>query len=109
MRFANEYGYCELNPFPGCSQIVVSNHAFIYPNHRGKGKGRSNHKLRVERATFMGYDYLMCTVRADNTKELLILGKNGFKELDTFVNTNTGNRVKIFGKSLIREENYEGT
>lgn len=48
MRFANEFGYCELNPFPGCSQIVVSNHAFIYPEKRGKGNGSVNHKLRVE-------------------------------------------------------------
>lgn len=100
MRFANDFGYCELNPFPGCNQIVVSNHAFIYPQHRGKGHGNDNHKLRVERAKFMGYDYLLCTVRATNGPELAILKKNGFKELDEFTNTETGNRVKIFGKQL---------
>ena len=102
-RFANDNGYCELNTFPGCSQIVVSNHAFIYPEKRGKGNGHKNHELRVERATFLGYDYLMCTVRANNTPELKILQKHGFKELDQFHNTNTGNDVKIFGKPLIRK------
>lgn len=107
MRFANEFGYCELSSFPGCSQVVVSNHAYIYPKHRGKGRGRHNHQLRVERATIMGYDYIICTVKASNTPELMILRKEGFKELDTFTNTNTGNTVMVFGKKLIREDKAE--
>lgn len=100
MRFANEFGYCELNKFPGCNQIVVSNHAFIYPTKRGNGHGNNNHKLRIQRAKFMGYDYLLCTVKSDNIAELKILIKNKFKELDEFLNTETGNKVKIFGKQL---------
>lgn len=102
MRFSNENGYCELNPFPGNSQIVVSNHAFIYPEKRGKGLGRKNHQLRVERSTFLGYDYLICTVKSNNEPELAILKKEGFKELDKFLNTNTGNWNSIFGKQLKR-------
>ena len=101
-RFANENGYCELNSFPGCSQIVVSNHAFIYQEKRGKGCGKKNHELRYERARFLGYDYIICTVRANNVPELKILENNNFKELDEFTNTNTGNLVKIFGKKIIR-------
>ena len=100
MRFANESGYCELNSFPGCSQIIVSNHAFIYRDKRGKGEGTTNHKLRIERAKFMGFDYLLCTVKSTNLPELAILKKNNFKELDEFLNTETGNLVKIFGKKL---------
>lgn len=100
MRFANENGYCELNPFPGCSQIVVSNHAFIYPDKRRKGLGSLNHELRVNRAKFMGYDYILCTVKADNVAELAILKKYNFKELDEFLNSETGNLVKLFGKKL---------
>ncbi len=100
MRFANENGYCELNTFPGCNQIVVSNHAFIYKDKRGKGLGNENHKLRVERAKFMGYNYLLCTVKANNIAELAILKKNNFKELDEFLNSESGNLVKIFGKKL---------
>jgi predicted GNAT superfamily acetyltransferase len=100
MRFANESGYCELNSFPGCSQIVVSNHAFIYPEKRGKGEGTINHKLRIERAKFMGFDYLLCTVKADNKAELSILYKNKFKYLDEFLNSETGNSVILFGKKL---------
>ena len=100
MRFANDDGYCELNSFPGNSQMVVSNHAFIYPDKRGQGKGKKNHELRVERAKFFGYDYIICTVKATNNAEIAILTKNKWKELDEFLNTNTGNRVKIFGKRL---------
>jgi L-amino acid N-acyltransferase YncA len=102
MRFANEYGYCELNNFPGNSQIVVSNHAFIYTDKRGKGLGRGNHQLRIKRATFLGYDYLIATVKGDNDAELYILKTEGFKLLDEFLNTNTGNINKIFGKQLKR-------
>lgn len=103
MRFSNENGYCELNSFPGNSQIVVSNHAFVYPEKRGKGYGNANHKLRMERATLLGYDYVICTVKSNNTPELKILAKNGFKELDEFMNTNTGNLNKIFGKRIERK------
>jgi L-amino acid N-acyltransferase YncA len=100
MRFANENGFCELNTFPGCNQIVVSNHAFIYRDKRGQGLGSKNHELRIERARFLGYDYILCTVKADNIPELKILEKHGFKELDEFLNNETGNLVKIFGKKL---------
>jgi L-amino acid N-acyltransferase YncA len=100
MRFANEAGYCELNSFPGCNQIIVSNHAFIYHDKRGKGLGNQNHELRIERAKFLGYDYLLCTVKSNNLPELAILKKNNFKELDEFLNTETGTMVKIFGKKL---------
>ena len=100
MRFANEDGFCELNPFPCCSQIVVSNHAFIYKEKRGKGLGKQNHQLRIDRARFMGYDYLMCTVVSTNAPQLAILSKQGFKELDRFFNKETENEVVIFGKKL---------
>ncbi|MBV1929562.1 MAG: hypothetical protein KUG81_08650 [Gammaproteobacteria bacterium] len=99
-RFANEHGFCELNPFPGCSQLVVSNHAFIYKEKRGKGFGTENHKLRVERATFMGYDYLMCTVVSVNEIQLKIMKSQCFKLLDSFKNKETGNLITIFGKQL---------
>ncbi|GAG53067.1 unnamed protein product [marine sediment metagenome] len=100
MRFANEYGYGELNNFPGCNQLTVSNHAFIFPKDRGKGNGSENHKLRLKRAKSLGYDYIMCTVIHTNTPELRILKKNNWKELDRFKNKESGNTVIIFGKKL---------
>ena len=55
MRFANEFGFYELNPFPGSNQIVVSNHAFIYGPWRGQGKGIQQHKERLAKAKELGY------------------------------------------------------
>jgi hypothetical protein len=101
MRFANENGYGELNNFPGCNQITVSNHAFIYPNQRGKGKGDENHKLRLKRAKLMGYDYMVCTVIDSNVAQRRILTKNNWKELDEFKSSETGHTIIIYGKKLL--------
>lgn len=100
MRFSNEYGFCEFNPFPGCNQIVVSNHAFIYPEHRMKGHGLANHNKRVKRARDMGYDVILCTVRAGNAVEKKILTKGGWVKIMEFKNKETGNQVEMWSKSL---------
>ena len=100
MRFANDVGFCELNDFPGCNVIVVSNHAFIYPDKRGKGHGHKNHELRVERAKYLGYDLIMCTVRANNIAEKKILTKHKWKLLHTFNNKQTSNAVELWVKDL---------
>lgn len=102
MRFANEYGYCELNPFPGCSQIVVSNHGVVFPEHRGKGNGHHNHQLRVQRATALGYDMMLCTVKADNEAEKAVLKKNLWSFLRVFRNSETGNLVELWCRELSR-------
>jgi predicted GNAT superfamily acetyltransferase len=99
-RFSNEYGYFELNQFPCCSQIAVSNHATVFKRHRGQGHGHRNHNLRVERAKILGFDYLMCTVQATNEAQLSIMKEGGFKELDRFMNSETEHEIIIFGKKL---------
>jgi ribosomal protein S18 acetylase RimI-like enzyme len=101
-RYANENGFCELNPFPGCNQIVISNHAFVYPEKRGKGHGTQNHLLRVERATNLGYDLILCTVREDNRKEKHILNKEGWQFLTCFLNSETGHEIELWSKRLYR-------
>ena len=100
MRFANEYGYCELNSFPGCSQIVVSNHGVVFPKFRGQGNGHKNHQLRVARAKDLGYDLMICTVRADNAAEKAVLTKNGWEFLKRFLNTESANVVELWCKEL---------
>ena len=64
MRFSDQYGFYELNPFPGSNQVVVSNHAFIFPKFRGKGFGKIQHMERLIKARELGYDLIVCTVRA---------------------------------------------
>lgn len=100
MRFSNENGFCELNPFPGCNQILVSNHAFVYPEKRDKGEGRKNHQLRVQRAVDLGYDVLLCTVRANNIRELAILSGEGWTKILEFTNSETLHNVEMWAKKL---------
>lgn len=100
MRFSNEFGFYELNPFPGCNQIVVSNHAFIYPKFRGQGKGRQQHEERLQKAKDLGYDLIMCTVKADNARERHILESNGWKQCQRFLNQETDNLIVIYVKEL---------
>ena len=106
MRYASKYGFWELNPFPGCNQIVVSNHSFIYPQYRGVGIGSEEHKDRLKTIQGLGYDYVVCSVTEDNAAQKAILAKNGWKPLDEFFNTETGRRVCLFGKTITKDQTY---
>lgn len=98
MRFPSEAGFYELNKFPGCNQIVVSNHAFIYEHMRGKGLGQLQHGERLDKAQELGYDYMLATAVSTNEVEKHILAKNGWKKLDEFRSTETGRVVELWGR-----------
>lgn len=101
MRYADDIGgFYELNPFPGCNQIVVSNHSWIPPEQRGKGNGTDIHDARLTKIRELGYDYALCTVRSVNLPQLLILKKAGWKHLDTFDNKETGHTICLYGKIM---------
>jgi GNAT superfamily N-acetyltransferase len=100
MRFADKFGFYELNPMPGCNQVVISNHAFIYPEFRGKGLGQKQHQERLDKARELGYNYILCTVQLGNKAEEAILKKNGWSVFATFLNKETQHNVEIYGKSL---------
>lgn len=100
MRFANKYGFYELNPFPGCNQIVVSNHAFIYSPYRGKGFGRQQHIERLNKAKDLGYNLIICTVSKDNQQEIKMLEKNNWKAAEYFWNVETGHLVHVYMREL---------
>lgn len=105
MRYSTEYGFYELNPFPGCNQMVVSNHAFIKPAHRMAGHGAAQHVERNENIFHkLYYDYAICTVVQSNVAEIKILRRNGWRILDSFHNSETGNMVSIYGKPRVDEE-----
>lgn len=104
MRFCNHPeigGYYELNPFPGCNQLVVSNHSWIPPESRGKGLGDAAHKDRLHQMKALGYNYALCTVKADNVAQIKLLERNGWKKLDGFLNTETENFVELWGKIIV--------
>lgn len=100
MRYADQFGFYELNPFPGCNQIVVSNHAFIYPEYRGKGYGKKQHIERLNKARELGYNAIICTVSKENEIELKMLEKNDWKFCYNFWNQETGNLVAVYMRQL---------
>ena len=100
MRFANEFGACEVTTLPGCPQVAVSHSVFVRPEHRGKGHGSGNHLARLKRYKELHYDCVICTVAATNVREQAILKKNGWKCLSEFHSTNTGHGVQIWSINL---------
>lgn len=100
MRFANRYGFYELNPFPGCNQLVVSNHSFIFSVHRGRGQGHKEHYKRLEAARDLGYDAIICTVKSCNTAQIKILQKHGWTKCFKFNNEETECEVQVWMKDL---------
>lgn len=102
MRYSDVFGFYELNSFPGSNQIVVSNHAFIYPEYRGKGQGQIQHANRLAMATSLGYDVIVCTVNAKNDVEKHILRKNHWHQTHCFVSTETDNGLEVWFKTLPR-------
>jgi RimJ/RimL family protein N-acetyltransferase len=104
VRYSDEHGgFYELNPFPGCNQLVVSNHAWVAPENRGKGLGTVIHGERLAKMRILGYDYAICTVRCTNEPQICILKNAGWKKLDDFLNRETGHCIELWGKKL-REE-----
>jgi L-amino acid N-acyltransferase YncA len=100
MRFSDENGFYEIDNLPGCTQVAVSHNSVIYEEQRGKGHGTKANELRIEKAKFLGYDYILCTVDASNEAQLRILKNNEWNELDSFDSRKTGHHVIIFGKRL---------
>lgn len=53
-----------------------------------------------QRLHFRGYDYVICTVKADNIAEIKILMRNNWRCLDYFFNKETKQFVYIYGRRL---------
>jgi len=93
-------GFYELNSLPGSNQVLVSNHAWISPEYRGKGLGQKLHQQRLDKARELGYDYITCTVLATNFPQIHILELNSWLQLDQFKNRETENTVYLYGRKL---------
>ena len=100
MRYGNDNGSYQIVDLPGCSQVAVSIHSFIFKNRRGMGLGREAHQMRLREIAKLGYDYVVCTVRDGNIPEIKILQKFGWCLLDTFVSSSTDHRIRLYGKKL---------
>lgn len=95
-HFSNEYGECDISPMPGCGRIAISNAVQIFPEYRGKGHGRENHKLRIDRMKSMGYQVAIATVVSTNLAEKRILEHENWTKVFEFVSAKTGNTVEFW-------------
>lgn len=100
MRFANEFGVCEITTLPGSPQVAVSHGVFIYGEFRGTGKGTINHILRLKRLKNMGYNYVICTVRDGNAPQEHTMESHGWTKLAGFKSSATDHNVSIYGKEI---------
>lgn len=101
MRFETEHGSYELNPFPGCRSLVISNKAHIDPDKRGKGLGKQQHEERIKKAKELGYDAIIATVDAKNETERHILQTHGWHRQCRFLSSKTGHLVEVWFRLLL--------
>jgi RimJ/RimL family protein N-acetyltransferase len=92
LGFAGEF---ELTIMPGNRRVLISQHAMIYPEFRGKGHGQTYLRLREEIAQAAGCNLLLATVREDNLVQVHILEKAGWRRYNQ---RSTG--VSLWGKEL---------
>lgn len=100
MRFSNDFGYYELETFPGNASVCISKDVFIYPAFRGKGHGAQQHRDRLEQARKLGYTFIIATVNVNNARERHILEKNHWKYLDGFMSNASGDCCELWGRPL---------
>lgn len=99
-RYSSQHGYYEFNQFPGCAQLIVSNHAFVTREQRGKGFGQAQQLTKLNLAAELGYNCIICTVQETNKPEIAILTKNGWKHVHTFFNTESNCRIQIWIRDI---------
>lgn len=73
-----------LTPLPGCPAVVVSHDVYVTEQNRGKGVGTAANSVRTEIAHELGYDVILCTVRADNEPQKKLLKKNNWNRVHSF-------------------------
>lgn len=88
----------ELSTLPGCSQVVVSHGVFLPEAAREKGLGKlANRERKTMVFDELGYDCMICTVDATNTRQIAVLSDCGWNVLFEFRSSKTGHLVQIWG------------
>ena len=85
----------ELFPMINCCGMCVSTQARVDYKYQGKGLGTILNSLRIDIARHLGYGCLMCTDVESNTYQRKILARNGWMDVDKFVNPRTKNTLFI--------------
>lgn len=92
-----------LQQMPGCCGVLISYHTQVYSSYQGKGINTFLQSIKEKIARENGYTSLLATTIEKNEAERHILEKNGWRAVDSFVNSRTGNRVIYYTKTLGKE------
>lgn len=95
-----EIGHFTMSTMPGCRPVIICNNVGVTEAFRHHGIGNWMQELRLRAAQIAGIKILLCTVRATNQFQLRIMQKYGWKELNSFVNPNTDNKVILFMREI---------
>jgi hypothetical protein len=85
----------ELHPMINCCGICVSTKSNISEKYRNKGLGTILNSIRIDIARYNNYSLLLCTDIESNIPQRKILKANGWKDVHSFVNKRTINRVYL--------------
>lgn len=85
-HFKDKHGSWKLTTIPGNNSVAISHDVYIFPASRGKGIGQLQHLNRLQWARDNGLTYLMATVEADNSKQIHIMAKSGWRCVDRYFN-----------------------
>lgn len=84
----------------GCCMYLVSTDTQIVGCYRGKGLSYVLQNAKEDLARHWGYTKLFCTVTMNNKRELRVLEKTGWKQIDKDLNLRTENTVGMFIKEV---------
>lgn len=96
----NKITQFKLVQLPGCCGICISTGVFVHNNYRNKGINSILNNMRIELAKYSGYGILLCTDKDNNDYERKTLNKNDWKDIYSFINPRTNNKLNITIKEL---------
>lgn len=86
---------------PGNCGMVIATAISVYLPYQGKGIGKLLAEIREEASLADGYTLLLETgTIKDNERELKLLTKQGYHEIERFVNNRTKNTIWVMAKNL---------
>ena len=85
----------ELHPMINCCGICVSTKSNVSQKYRKKGLGTLLNSIRIDIARYNDYSLLLCTDIEINIPQRKILKANGWKDIYSFINKRTNNKVYL--------------
>jgi len=90
----------ELYQMPHCCGICVSTASNVAKSYQRMGIATCLNALRQDVASLLGYSLLLCTDCDGNEAQRKVLKNNDWKDIFSFINRRTGNKLNISVKKI---------